>query len=132
MQELVFIILSGLLLGGGVELLNYLMSWWVFSVPGFVFLQIIFVEGLAMGMLAWALMDQPVKHQYLASACAGGFLEAVNAAWFDLWSFPGDSFLFVKGRVWIVLVLTFYWSFYCPVLNLMAPRLLRWWKEKMA
>jgi len=132
MQEFVSIIISGVLLGGSVEVLAYALKLWEFSVPGFVFLQIIFVEGLAMGILAWAVMDQPFKYQYIASACAGGFLEALNAAWFDLWSFPGNYFLFVRGKVLIVLVLTFYWSFYCPILNLMAPRLLKWWKEKTA
>ncbi len=132
MQEFVSIVVSGVLLGGSVEILAYAMKWWEFSVPGFIFLQIIVVEGGAMGTLSWAIKDTTPSSQYVLSACAGGLLETFNAAWFELWSFPGNSFLFIKGRIWIVLVMAFFWGFYCPLLNQMAPRLLRWWREKMA
>src|SRR5574341_656045 len=96
MNELATIYLSAVLLGGAVEVLAWALELWVFSVPGFVFLQVLFVEGLAMGTLAWTIIDQAPRTQYTISAAAGGLIETLNAAWFDLWEFPGSSFLFIK------------------------------------
>lgn len=129
MNELATIYLSAVLLGGVVEVLAWALKLWVFSVPGFVLLQILFVEGLAMGTLAWTIIDQTPRTQYITSAAAGGLIEILNAAWFDLWDFPGSSFIFIKGRVIIVLAMTLAWGFYCPLVIMMGKRLLLW-REK--
>ncbi len=130
MDSLLSFIVSGVILGGAVEALSYGLKWWVFSVPGFAILQILFVEGLAMGTLAWYLVDHPPSTQYILSALVGGTLEVLNAAWFDLWEFPGNTFLIIQGKPWIVLVLTVFWGLYCPLIIRMGGRLLSWWRAR--
>jgi hypothetical protein len=114
------IFLVSLAMTAASEVAAYLFRLWTYRSPWYRVANVI-VPGLFLGWLSTQIAHEPLVLRFAVGALFGLAYEAANLLVFQVWTFPGDRLLFLRGRPAIVFATGVPWGL-LPVLSSELPK----------
>ena len=103
------VVLACFAISASVEIAAHVLKLWVFRAPWIGVANWI-VASTLFGTISSLVVGEPIQARFLVGAMVGVGLEAANAFGPELWTFPDERVLFLKGKPAIVVAMGLGWG----------------------